>query len=83
MGAVYEATQFGAEGFQKQVAIKTIVETLGSLSDFVTMFIGEAKLVADLVHENIVQIRDFGMTEDDIKASFADYRARFIESRPG
>lgn len=56
MGAVYEATQYGAEGFRKQVAIKTISERLGSQSDFVTMFIGEAKLVADLVHENIIQV---------------------------
>ena len=56
MGAVYEAKQFGAEGFEKTVAIKTILESLSTNPEFVRLFIGEAKLVADLVHENIVQL---------------------------
>jgi len=56
MGQVYEATQFGAEGFEKTVAIKTILESYSTNPEFVRLFIGEAKLVADLVHENIVQV---------------------------
>jgi serine/threonine-protein kinase len=62
MGAVYEAKQFGAEGFEKTVAIKTILESFSTNTDFVTLFIGEAKLVADLVHENIVQVYHLGKT---------------------
>ena len=66
MGAVYEATQYGAEGFQKQVAIKTIIDSLGSDADFVEMFIGEAKLVADLVHENIIQVYQLDRTDNTL-----------------
>lgn len=60
MGAVYEAYQVGAEGFSKRVALKTILQDLTDDPEFVDMFIGEAKLVADLVHENIVQIYQLG-----------------------
>lgn len=62
MGAVYEAKQLGAEGFEKTVAIKIILESYSTNYEFVRMFIGEAKLVADLVHENIVQVYDLGKT---------------------
>ncbi len=60
MGAVYEAHQLGAEGFEKRVALKIILEELTSDKEFVEMFIGEAKLVADLIHENIVQMYQLG-----------------------
>lgn len=60
MGAVYEAIQQGTEGFEKIVAIKTILENLSADREFVDMFIGEAKLVADLVHQNIVQVYQLG-----------------------
>lgn len=60
MGAVYEAIQYGTEGFEKIVAIKTIIEDYSADTEFVDMFIGEAKLVADLVHQNIVQVYQLG-----------------------
>ncbi len=60
MGSVYEATLFGSEGFEKTVAVKTIREKFTGDNDFVELFIGEAKLVADLVHQNIVQIYKLG-----------------------
>jgi serine/threonine-protein kinase len=56
MGAVYEAQQFGDQGFQKTVAVKTIPGKLQQQPRIRRLFIGEAKLVADLVHENIVQV---------------------------
>jgi eukaryotic-like serine/threonine-protein kinase len=62
MGAVYEARQFGSEGFEKTVAVKTILESFSTNPEFVRLFIGEAKLVADLVHENIVQVYHLGKT---------------------
>lgn len=64
MGTVCEATQLGANGFAKKVAIKTILPALCKDSQFVEMFIGEAKLAADLVHENIVQIYQLGHARD-------------------
>ncbi|MFW6151501.1 MAG: protein kinase domain-containing protein [Verrucomicrobiota bacterium] len=60
MGSVYEAEQFGAEGFIKNVAIKTILPEYVKKRSFVTSFIAEAKLVANLVHQNIVQIYQLG-----------------------
>lgn len=60
MGAIYEAALYGSEGFEKTVTIKTIREKFTGDRDFVDMFIGEAKLVADLVHQNIVQIYKLG-----------------------
>ncbi|MBI2067488.1 MAG: serine/threonine protein kinase [Deltaproteobacteria bacterium] len=64
MGVVYEAKLFGAEGFEKQVAIKTIRQEIAEMKDFVQLFIGEAKLAACLVHQNIVQIYRLGMVDN-------------------
>ncbi len=64
MGSVYEAIQDGARGFQKVVAVKTLLPELSEKDKFVDMFINEAKLVANLVHENIVQIYQLGHTPD-------------------
>lgn len=60
MGHVYQAVQHGVEGFAKTVAVKTILERYSGDEEFVRMFIGEAKLVADLVHQNIVQVYHLG-----------------------
>lgn len=60
MGAVYEAIQLGSDGFEKRMAIKTILEDFSTNDEFVEMFIGEAKLVADLIHQHIVQIYQLG-----------------------
>ena len=64
MGSVYKAEQFGAEGFIKTVAIKTILPIYVQRDDFVSSFVGEAKLVANLVHQNIVQIHHLGRHDD-------------------
>jgi eukaryotic-like serine/threonine-protein kinase len=55
MGIVYEAEQLGARGFVKRVAIKVIRQNYADQKQFIDNFIGEAKLVADLIHTNIVQ----------------------------
>ncbi len=59
-GAVYKAKQKGVEGFEKTVAIKMLLESTSGNRNFVDLFIAEAKLVANLVHENIVQIYQLG-----------------------
>jgi len=63
MGRVYRAIQHGVEGFEKTVAVKTILEPYAGDEAFVRMFIGEAKLVADLVHQNIVQVYHLGRAD--------------------
>ncbi len=60
MGVVYEAEQLGARDFIKRVAIKVIRAHYASQTQFIENFIGEAKLVADLIHTNIVQTYHLG-----------------------
>jgi serine/threonine-protein kinase len=60
MGVVYEAEQRGARDFVKRVAIKVVRANYASQKTFIDNFIGEAKLVADLIHTNIVQTYQLG-----------------------
>jgi serine/threonine protein kinase len=60
MGIVYEAEQHGARNFVKRVAIKVIRQNYATQKQFIDNFIGEAKLVADLIHTNIVQTYQLG-----------------------
>jgi serine/threonine-protein kinase len=62
MGVVYEAHQLGAGNFRKIVAVKLIREEYSAIEDFQKNFIGEARLVADLIHTNIVQTYHLGQT---------------------
>jgi len=63
MGIVFEAEQHGARDFVKRVAIKIIRPNFASQKMFIENFIGEAKLVADLIHTNIVQTYHLGETK--------------------
>lgn len=65
MGSIYEAQQVGVEGFVKTVAIKILRPELSENKEFVSMLIGEADLVARLVHQNIVQIHQLGKHADE------------------
>jgi serine/threonine protein kinase len=60
MGVVYEAEQHGARGFIKRIALKVIRQSFADQKEFIENFIGEAKLVADLIHTNIVQTYHLG-----------------------
>jgi serine/threonine protein kinase len=60
MGIVYEAEQHGARNFVKHVAMKVIRQNYANQKQFIENFVGEAKLVADLIHTNIVQTYHFG-----------------------
>lgn len=60
MGVVYEAEQRGARDFVKRIAIKVIRQSYANQKMFIENFIGEAKLVADLIHTNIVQTYHLG-----------------------
>lgn len=66
MGIVYEAEQWGAHGFRKRVAIKVIRGQYARQPRFVENFIGEAKLVADLIHTNIVQTYHLGEADGEV-----------------
>ena len=60
MGVVYEAEQLGTRDFVKRVAIKVVRHNYASQKTFIDNFIGEARLVADLIHTNIVQTYHLG-----------------------
>src|SRR5438067_1354158 len=60
MGIVYEAEQQGAREFIKRIAIKVVRQNYADQKQFIDNFIGEAKLVADLIHTNIVQTYHLG-----------------------
>jgi eukaryotic-like serine/threonine-protein kinase len=60
MGVVYEAQQLGSGNFRKVVAVKLIREEYSAIEEFQKNFIGEARLVADLIHTNIVQTYHLG-----------------------
>jgi tRNA A-37 threonylcarbamoyl transferase component Bud32 len=61
MGAVYEAkhTVIG-----KRVAVKVLLEKFHAKSDFVARLLQEARLASSIGHENIVDVTDFGTTDD-------------------
>ena len=60
MGIIYEAEQHGARNFVKRVAIKVVRQSYANQQQFIENFVGEAKLVADLIHTNIVQTYQLG-----------------------
>lgn len=63
MAAVFEAEQVGAAGFTKRMAVKIIHERFAAHPEWLQLFIDEAKLSADLVHGNIVQIYQLGRSD--------------------
>ncbi|HWE27360.1 MAG TPA: serine/threonine-protein kinase, partial [Polyangia bacterium] len=63
MAVVYKATRHGPSGFTKTVVVKAMLPALTSQREFVAMFSGEARLMAQLAHPNIVQVHDFGVVD--------------------
>ena len=60
MATVHEAEQIGSAGFTKRMALKIIHERFARHPEWRQLFIDEAKLSANLVHGNIVQIYQLG-----------------------
>ncbi len=66
MGAVWLAEKLGVSGFSKLVAVKMILtDRLRDLRGL-EMFLDEARLVANLVHPNIVQVYQLGRTRREV-----------------
>jgi TonB family protein len=63
MAEVFKARMRGEEGFEKIVAIKRIVPHMAANDAFITMFVDEAKLAAQLNHNNITHIYDLGKVD--------------------
>ncbi|MGH7677172.1 MAG: serine/threonine protein kinase [Gemmatimonadaceae bacterium] len=65
MATVYEAEQLGPEGFTKRIALKVIHPHYAKRKEFLRLFIDEAKLSANLMHGNVVQIYQLGVVNGD------------------
>ena len=61
MAEVFRAESEGLQGFRKQVAIKRVLPHLSSKKKFISMFLDEARLSAQLTHSNCVQVFDIGV----------------------
>ncbi|HYH99563.1 protein kinase domain-containing protein [Hyalangium sp.] len=64
MAEIYLAKQLGAEGFERDVVLKCMLDHLTQYREFVSMFLDEARLAARLHHPNIVQITDLGVADN-------------------
>ena len=60
MAEIYLARATGIEGFEKHVVIKRIRPQLAEDQKFVHMFLDEARIAAQLQHQNIAQVYDIG-----------------------
>ncbi|PID38780.1 MAG: hypothetical protein CSB49_03825 [Proteobacteria bacterium] len=60
MAEVFRAKTDGAAGTEKQMCIKRILPRLSSNSEFIKLFVSEARIVLPLTHGNITQVFDFG-----------------------
>jgi serine/threonine-protein kinase len=60
MANVWAARLIGTRGFQKLVAIKTMLPGLSDDPDFEAMFLDEARLAAKIHHPHVVEIVDLG-----------------------
>jgi eukaryotic-like serine/threonine-protein kinase len=58
MAEVFLATQVGPSGFRRHVVLKRIHPHLAEEPQFLSMFLNEARIAADLSHPNIVHIYD-------------------------
>jgi serine/threonine protein kinase len=66
MAAVWAARLQGSRGFQKNVAIKTMLPDVSEDPEFETMFLDEARVAARIRHPNVAEILDLGEQDEVI-----------------
>jgi serine/threonine protein kinase len=64
MASVWIARQTGKHGFQRLVAVKTILPKYACDSRFQTMFLDEVRIASRIEHDNVTQIVDVGEQHD-------------------
>ncbi len=64
MASVWLARQHGKHGFEKLVAVKTILPLYASDLRFQQMFLDEARIASGIEHPNVAQILDLGEEKD-------------------
>ena len=63
MAEVFLAVAYGASGFEKRVAIKTLRPELEGSGELERLLIEEARLGARLAHRNLVGVHELGVAE--------------------
>src|SRR5205807_7113076 len=63
---VFVAKAFGVEGFERLLAIKKILPTMGEDAEFIRMFVDEARIAVQLAHANIVQVLELGKHDESL-----------------
>jgi eukaryotic-like serine/threonine-protein kinase len=61
MAEVFLARAVGASGFEKPIAVKTLLPELTGSSELERLLIEEARIGARLSHRNLVQVHDLGV----------------------
>ena len=64
MATVWAARLKGSRGFQKTVAVKTMLPTLSDDPQFEQMFLDEASLASRIHHPNVAEILDLGEQDE-------------------
>ena len=64
MASVWAARLTGTRGFQKLVAVKTMLPDVSDDPDFEQMFLDEARVAARIRHPNVAEILDLGEQDD-------------------
>ncbi len=64
MAIVWHAKLHGPGGFEKSLVVKQIRPELAAASEFIDMFVAEAKVTVSLTHANIVPVYELGMVDD-------------------
>ncbi len=64
MATVWVARLVGKHGFEKLVAVKTVLPQYADDADFQSMFLDEARIAARIRHPNVAEILDVGEEED-------------------
>jgi eukaryotic-like serine/threonine-protein kinase len=80
MAEVFRAKAFGAEGFERLVAVKRILPNIAEDQEFIRMFVDEAKLALQLHHANIAQIADWGVVHGAYYIALEHVHGRDVRS---
>ena len=80
MAEVFKAVMPGAQGFRQTFVVKRILAERSRATDFVDMFVQEARIGSLLSHPNIVQVFDFGNVGGDYFLAMEYLRGRDVQA---
>jgi serine/threonine protein kinase len=81
MAEVFVAKAFGVEGFERLLAIKKILPTMGEDAEFIHMFVDEARIAVQLSHANIVQVLELGKHDENLYIAMEYISGRDLRQR--